>query len=159
MSTGESFIRWQNIRISQLGFANNLVIGITIALLGFTIDFIQGDNISLNYFQKLLFWIGCFTTLASIGIGLSVVLNRLDDFKLTAQIARKRNTVKLEGIENERAKAKLLGRKTWNLFIWQVSTFIVGFLLLLILVLIELRSIITWKFTLWTTQPVDFWGG
>tara|TARA_R110000850_G_scaffold18994_1_gene58191 strand:- start:374 stop:805 length:432 start_codon:yes stop_codon:yes gene_type:complete len=143
MSTGESFIRWQNIRISQLGFANNLVIGITIALLGFTIDFIQGDNISLNYFQKLLFWIGCFTTLASIGIGLSVVLNRLDDFKLTAQIARKRNTVKLEGIENERAKAKLLGRKTWNLFIWQVSTFIVGFLLLLILVLIELRSIIT----------------
>ncbi|WP_422353887.1 hypothetical protein [Roseivirga pacifica] len=139
----ESYIRWQNIRITQLGFANNLILGISIALIGFMLDFLQTDDLVLNSCQKFLFWVGGSLTLVSIGFGLYVVFNKLDDFRLTAQIARKRETGKTDGIEDDRTESKVLGTKTWNCFIWQVSTLIVGFLLNLVLVLIEIKDIIT----------------
>jgi len=139
----ESYIRWQNIRISQLGFANNLILGISIALIGFILDFLQTDDLVLNSCQKFLFWVGGSLTLVSIGFGLYVVFNRLEDFRLTAQIARKRETGKTDGIEDDRSESKVLGTKTWNCFIWQVSTLIVGFLLNLVLVLIEIKDIVT----------------
>jgi hypothetical protein len=138
----DSYIRWQNIRISQLGFINNLIIGLSIALLGFIIDFIQTDNLILNNFQKLMFWIGSLLILSSIGIGIFVVINRLEDFKLTAQIARKRENKKNTEDENERTISKLLGKRTWKYFTWQIATFLIGFIAFLVLVFIELQNII-----------------
>jgi len=143
MDENTSYLKWQNIRISQLGFANNLIIALAVALLGYIIDFIQTENLTLTCLQKFLFWIGCSLIIISIGLGIFVVLNRLEDFKLTARIARKRENKERDGIENDRIKSKGLGEKTWNGFIWQVSTFIVSFLILLTMILISLKDIIT----------------
>ena len=138
MTNKDSFVRWQNIRITQLGFANNLLIALGVTLIGFTLDFIQTDQLILNLTQKFLFWVGISLGILSIGLGLFVVINRLEDFKLTAQITRKRENEKTSGIKEDRTQTKILGKRTWCCFIWQVVTFSVGFLLLLIMILIEL---------------------
>ena len=143
MEDNKSYLKWQDIRISQLGFANNLIIALAIALLGYIIDFIQTDNLILTCFQKILFWLGCSLILISIGLGIFVVINRLEDFKLTAKIARKRETGERDGIESDRLKSKRLGEKTWNGFIWQIVTFIVSFLVLITMLLISLKDIVT----------------
>jgi hypothetical protein len=143
MEENISYSKWQNIRISQLGFANNLIIALGVALLGYIIDFIQTENLILTCLQKSLFWVGCSLIIFSISFGIFVVLNRLEDFKLTARIARKRESKERDGIENDRIESKKLGKKTWNRFIWQISTFIVSFLILLVMVLISLKDIIT----------------
>lgn len=101
----ENYIRWQNYRITQLGFTINLLIILAVGLIAFTIKYLQSDLI-LNGFQKILFWFGSFLTLSSIGIGLFVVVNRLEDFRITAQIALKRG--RNEETKNESEKAKKL---------------------------------------------------
>lgn len=138
MTKKDSFVRWQNIRITQLGFANNLLIALGVTLIGFTLDFIQTDQQILIFTQKFLFWVGISSSIVSIGLGLFVVINRLEDFKLTAQIARNRENETTSGINVDRTQTNKLGKRTWCCFIWQVVTFSVGFLLLLIMVLIEL---------------------
>ena len=139
---GESFIRWQNILINQLSFVNNLVITLNIGVLGYLINFIQNVTI-LNCFQKFFFWIASVLIICSLSTGLILVINRLDDFKITAKIARKRETNKREGIEEDRKKAKKKRKKTWNLLIWQVSTFFASLICTLVIILIEYGDKIT----------------
>jgi hypothetical protein len=76
-------------------------------------------------------------------MGLKLVINRLDDFKITAKIARKRETNKREGIEEDRKKVKEIGEKTWNLLIWQISTFFASLICTLVIILIEYGDKIT----------------
>lgn len=140
MSDNKSFIKWQDIRIKQLGFANNLIIGLALGVMGFAIKFIQAENFEANSIQKMLIWIGGIAILISILLGLILIINRLEDFKLTAQIARKRESNNRQGIENDREKSKKLGKKTWNYFVWQVSTFFVGFLIFSIVFLFSMKD-------------------
>ncbi|WP_299065529.1 hypothetical protein [uncultured Polaribacter sp.] len=135
-------MKWQDIRIKQLGYANNLIIALAVAVLGFAINFIQTEDLILSSFQKKLFWVASSLIIISIGLGIFVILNRLEDFKLTAKIARKREKNERDGIEDDRLKSERMGKKTWNSFIWQIVTFLVSFLCLLILVLISLKEII-----------------
>jgi len=100
------------------------------------VNFLEKTN-TLNCIQKFLFWIGCILNLLSIGFGILVVLNRLDDFRLTAQIARKRETGVDNGIQNNRKKSKEKGGKSWCYFKFQIALFLIGFISLLVLVLIE----------------------
>jgi hypothetical protein len=136
----DNYIRWQNIRINQLGFANNLIIALATALIGYILNFLQLENTDLNIVQKVLFWIGSGLIIISIGLGIFVVINRLEDFRLTAQIAKNKD---FKDLEEDRDKTKKLGKRTWCAFIWQTSTFLIGFLLLLIMTLIELSNKIT----------------
>ncbi|PHN95485.1 hypothetical protein CSC80_09205 [Maribacter sp. 6B07] len=138
----KSYLKWQDIRIKQLGYANNLIIALAVAVLGFAINFIQTEDLILSSFQKKLFWVASSLIIISIGLGIFVILNRLEDFKLTAQIARKRDKNERDRIEDDRLKSEKMGKKTWNSFIWQIVTFLVSFLCLLILVLISLKEII-----------------
>lgn len=142
MSEGNSYIRWQNIRIAQLGFANHLFIVLAVALLGFILEFIQQKDLVLSTSQKFLFWLGCLFILSSISLGLLVILIRLQDFKLTAQIARKREKQQKENIAIDREKAKQLGKRSWLYFRSQIFTFFISFLNLLIFVLTVLKDTI-----------------
>jgi|APTNR8051073442_1049403.scaffolds.fasta_scaffold17939_3 hypothetical protein len=142
MADNDNFTRWQNIRIMQLGFANNLIILLAVGLLGFSITFLE-DVSSLTICQKFFFWSSCILILVSIGFGIALIVNRLNDFKITAQIALRIKNGKRDGIENDRQESKEMGKQTWNYFTIQVSTFLVGFLCLLILVLIEYKDKIT----------------
>ena len=143
MSKQDSFIRWQNITINQLGFVNNLIVVLAIGLIGYSINFIQNEKIILISVQKVFFWIGGILLLSSITLGILTSINRLRDFKLTAKIARKRESKQLEDIEENREKSKELGIVTWSLLISQIITFGIGFILTLITVIIEYFDKIT----------------
>ncbi|KIA99453.1 hypothetical protein OA93_04615 [Flavobacterium sp. KMS] len=136
MNENESYIRWQNIRITQLGFANNLIILLSVALLGFYVKFLETCG-CLNNIQKFFICVCFMLIIISIILGFIVMLNRLDDFKLTAQIARKRETDQRNGIEKDRTQAKELGKKTYSYFIWQVVTFLGAFISGFIIVVVE----------------------
>ncbi len=118
----ESYIRWQNIRMTQLGFANNIIIGLSVGTLAYLMNFIT-KSISFNVYQKILIWLDCPLLLISCLLGLTLMINRLEDFRITSQIARKRELGENMDIEILRSQTKEIGRNTWNLFIWQVSTF------------------------------------
>ena len=66
-----------------------------------------------------------------------VAINRLEDFRLTAKIARNREKNNRENIQADRNVAKIMGKKTWNGFVWQIVTFGVSFLCFSITILIE----------------------
>lgn len=137
MDKKSTYSKWENHRISQLSFINNLVIGLSIALIGFVFDFIKPSNIIFNCIQKFLIWIGVLLIIASVIIGLLVAINRLEDFRLTAKIARNREKNNRENIQADRNVAKIMGKKTWNGFVWQIVTFGVSFLCFSITILIE----------------------
>ena len=143
MSGKDSYTRWQNIRITQFGFANNLIMGLSMAVLGFAINFVNGEETALNELQKIAFWLGCSLSVLSVGLGLRVALSRLEDFRLTARIARKRERNVQEGIEEDRNRSKKLGRRSWNGFKGQLLCFLGGTLSFLLLILISLGNKIT----------------
>ena len=138
LEKSDKYIRWQAIRIKQLGFINNLVLGLSLGLLAYNFKLILPDEIQLNCFQKILFWISSLLTLISVFIALILAINRLEDFRLTAQIARKEEKNQSENIEIDRKKSDKLGKKTWCLFIWQIATFFIGLLTSAIYIIIEL---------------------
>lgn len=143
MEKNDKYIRWQAIRIKQLGFINNLVLGLSVGLLAYNFKFILPDEVRLNSIQKILFWISSFLTVISVFIALILSINRLEDFRLTAQIARKEEKKKTDNIEIERAQSNKLGKKTWCLFTWQIATFLIGFLTSAIYIIIELFDKLT----------------
>lgn len=140
MSENKSFSKWQDIRIKQLGFANNLILALALGVMGFAIKFIQDENFEPNNIQKSLIWIGGVLTLISILLGILLIINRLEDFRLTANIARKRETGNRKDLIADRESSRKLGKKTWKFFVWQTSTFFIGFLSFLILFLITMKD-------------------
>ena len=101
----ESYIRWQNIRMTQLGFANNIIIGLSVGTLAYLMNFIT-KSISFNVYQKILIWLDCPLLLISCLLGLTLMINRLEDFRITSQIARKRELGENMDIEILRSQTK-----------------------------------------------------
>lgn len=134
-----SFARWQGITVTQLGYSINLVLTFAAATLGFSLTLIGDSSFRPDGWTKCLLSLSLLCLLASIAVGLLCVINRLRDFRRTAKIARDRETWEREAVTNEeidrrlesrRAKTKKLGKRTWALFYWQTSLFVMGILLL-----------------------------
>jgi hypothetical protein len=133
--TEGSFVRWQAITITQLGYAVNLVLTFATASLGFVLSMVKDRDFTPNC------WGRCFLDFSGLALGVSVavglwcVVNRLSDFRVTAKIARFRQTWPERkeplSIRRMRRTTKKLGKLTWQLFCWQVSTFAVGVLALM----------------------------
>lgn len=136
----ERFIRWQQLAISQLSFANNLFLGLNLGFLSFYVTQ-SGLIFSCSH---VIFTIQLFTMLGftiSFFTGVLVVLNRLTDFRTTYKLIKKRKekfeheknikshsdfeSIKAE-ISNLKASSDELGRTTWTLFKWQIWTFFIG---------------------------------
>jgi len=129
-----SFVRWQAISIAQLGFTNNLIITLAAATLGFSLTFLKDNDVVASCWAKCLLVLSIFGLLVSLAIGLWCALNRLLDFRQTAQNARLRErlgaiTSEQKKVDSQktldigRDKARALGRKTWALLYWQLGTF------------------------------------
>lgn len=128
----ERVVRWDAYRINQFSYANNLLLTLNLAFLGFlttknTLELAPG--FLLGSIQIL-----CGVSLiASFVSGLLLVLNRLKDFRLTAKLTKKRRRNKREKktycsnldyeINKLRKKTKYLGNRSWCLFNWQIWTF------------------------------------
>lgn len=132
-SPKDSFVRWQSTTISQLTYAVNLVLGLSVAALAFQVSTLLNEGFNPIGWQKCAFSISLLALLISVGLGICCVVNRLRDFRVTAKVARMREQNKSEeDMEPFRVLSNKLGGRTWGIFWWQIGTFGVGMLLLVL---------------------------
>jgi hypothetical protein len=139
MSTdrNESFVRWQGRSIEQLGFVNNLLIGLATGLLAFETQLAFDDKASLIAIEKCVAIASIISVFLSSAIGCFVAWNRLRSFHFTAKIARKREKNDRAGIEKLRDDVRDLDENTWKYLEYQTISFALGGLLLLAVTLIR----------------------
>ena len=122
-----SFISWQSTTITQLTYSVNLILGLSVGVLGFQVALLLNDKFKPIVWQKCVFSISMVLLFVSVALGIWCVINRLRDFRATAKAARMReNEESNEDIQPYRDLYKKLGNKTWIIFWWQVGTFGVG---------------------------------
>jgi len=136
-----SFVRWQAITIEQLGYAVGLYLSLSTAALGLLLSLINSQSYNPDAWTMRFMDGAGVGLIASLVLGGYCVVNRLQDFRLTSRIARKREQFVAEGLTPERIQANLaelraqtikLGQRTWLLFELQIGTFAVGSLLLVV---------------------------
>jgi hypothetical protein len=129
-SPKESFVHWQSITISQLTYAVNLILGLSVATLAFQVTVFLNEKLNpTSCGQKFTFFLALLALLASAGIGIWCIINRLRDFRATTKAARMREQGKSDTeIKPYRDLYEKLGEKTWLLFWWQIGTFSAGVL-------------------------------
>lgn len=122
-----SFTRWQSITIAQLTYCVNLILGLAVAALGFQTTLLLSDKFVPIGWQKCAFGTSMIILLASIGLGIWCIINRLRDFRATTNAARLRENGGPESeMQTYRALYNKLGPRTWWLFWWQIGTFGAG---------------------------------
>ena len=135
----ESFIRWQGRSLEQLGKTINLILGLSLATMGFTIAKILDKGFQfVSCSSKIAILTGCFIILVTITILLWVTLNRLKSFKTTAQIARKREKNINDNIDDQRREVKLHDANTWFFFKLAIILFFFGELIIITGFIIEI---------------------
>jgi len=118
----ERFVRWQKISIDHLGFCNNLILALTIGALSYSLNLTQDKTFIMARTARLYLGPVLFIALAALSLsivsGLFCMLNRLRDFRGTAQRARD----SLAAMSKE--ELNQMGKLTWSIFYGQVWTFI-----------------------------------
>jgi hypothetical protein len=69
--------------------------------------------------------------IVSISTGMWCSINRLWDFRLTAEIARTTEQLGKNELTSEKSRVQRLGNRTWVLLYFQFSTFLISVLLLI----------------------------
>jgi hypothetical protein len=122
--TKERFIRWQNRTIEQMGYAVNLILGLAVATLGFSHNLLSSSpEFTPIDFAKFCFTSSLFSTVTLIILGIWCVITRLEDFRITKDVARAEERASPTGQNGPRSKMNNLGKRTWILFRWQWRTF------------------------------------
>ena len=114
------FVRWQRVAITQLGFLNNTVLALATASAGFALARPAPDS----GWKLCLLWLGLALLSLSIIVALACALNRLWDFRETAQIAK--GTMSDSETAVARREVERLGNRTWTLLYCQLASFVVG---------------------------------
>jgi hypothetical protein len=137
----ESFVRWQGIAITQLGYAVNLILGFATASLGFSLTLLRDEHFTPQHSEKGFFDLLLVLLGLSLLFGILCVINRLRDFRQTRDIARDRERLKDKGMNDVQIKEALkqrrddvenLGKWTWRFFWFQLASFSLGVLALVL---------------------------
>lgn len=134
----ESFVRWQGITRDYFSFVSNLVLGLSTGLLAFLVSGLAAAQPTTNC---LLIVATVSMILLSVSICLAIwcAINRLRDFRTTAQIARSR--YKGEPVNsNARQESAVLGKLSWRLFWWQLVLFSFGATGIAITIIVQMWS-------------------
>ena len=128
----QSFVRWQGRSITQLGFVNNLLIGLSAGTLAFLTQIAFKDQTALICFDTCLMGLSTVSVFLSLAVGCVLAWNRLGSFRDTAQIARQRETDKRTNIDELRKSTRKRDKCTWWLLGIQTVFFAIGELLLMV---------------------------
>ena len=120
--TKERYIRWQGYRIQQFSSANNLFLAFAVAALGFWTQLLANSQFEIKEWNNVqLLW--AFAGLsASATAGSVLVVIRLVDFRLTADIVKEGKRAK----PYKRTLSSFLGKLSWGLLLTQIVTFGLG---------------------------------
>ncbi len=128
----DSFQRWQKIAIDQLGYALNLVLTLAIAALGYWFLLLKDKDFVPNSSAKCIMVLSLVALSLSTICGLACIVNRLWDFRGTAQRARDDSSPQTP----TKPYLDRLGQATWVLFYSQLIVFALGVAFLAIAMLL-----------------------
>lgn len=140
----ESFVRWQGITVTQLGYAVNLILGFATASLGFALTLLKDKDFTPKHSEKIFFDLSLALLSFSIAFGVWCVISRLRDFRKTKDIANEREELGEAELKRKRDELDKLGSCTWLLFWSQIVSFGVGLLALVLVFLSIYRAKLLW---------------
>jgi hypothetical protein len=140
-----SFIRWQDNRIKQFGFVNNLFIALSSGFLILEAQSIIGETTLLPC-EAFFIGISTIYVFASLIVGGILAINRLLAFRYTAQIARKRETKNREGLSDLRNQTDDIDQCSWILLWFQTGLFGLGSIFLVVMVILKLILLVCTKY-------------
>ena len=121
----ESYVRWQELALTQLGNTINLMITLAGATVAFAAKTLVDSKSILLFPEKE--WI-CFSLAfaVSVLIGISATVTRLLDFRYSRRAARARMNCNDKERDEFHGTADKWGTCTWILFYCQAATFAFG---------------------------------
>lgn len=128
----EKYWRRREITIQQLSGAINLILSLTIAGIGFILHLLINNECDLESCQLCLYRLALGILLISGSFGIWCTINRLRDFRISAQIYNHNNDWDDKKRNEEKECVEKLGEKTWNLFRLQILAFSIGAFILII---------------------------
>jgi len=134
----ESFVRWQGITRDHFSFVSNLVLGLATGLLAFLVSGLASAQ-PTNNCSLVIATLSMVLLSTSVGLAIWCAINRLRDFRTTAQIARSR--YKGEPVNSSaRQETAVLGQLSWRLFWWQLVLFGFGAAGIAITIVVQIWS-------------------
>lgn len=120
----ESFIRWQEVTRNHFSAVANLILALATGLLAFQATTLLEHKLPSSYAFGFA-TVSLIFLASSVALALWCSVNRLRDFRLTTQIARRCEKGESE-LQDLRDQSKSLGKYTWVLFWFQVALFGLG---------------------------------
>jgi hypothetical protein len=116
-----SFVRWQAVTRDYFSSVSNLVLGLATGMIAFLVSGLAASQPE----SKCLLVLGAISLVlltASVALAIWCAINRLRDFRATAQIARQRWKGE-QALSEARQESKIIGQFSWRLFWWQLVLF------------------------------------
>jgi len=133
----DRYVRWQRTTGEHLSFVNNLFLIFSVGLFTFLYAFIDQSE-KFSYSIKLAFAFSVVFNSLSFLAGVFCALNRLKDFRLTANIAKGvLDRVDKSTLDNQRDQSRELGEITWDLLYTQVYLMLISWGLIVLLVCLD----------------------
>lgn len=126
----ESFLRWQDIAIKQLGYTINLMLTLAGAALGFGVKTMMESTTVLPCPARLFFRISLGLLAVSIVSAVGANFTRCHDYRYTRRAARARVKENEQIHDSSAETAEKYGQWTWGFFSLQSIAFASGVLLL-----------------------------
>lgn len=132
INSNERFVRWQTVLRNQLTFLNNLLLTISIGVVGFLLTLLKDPYFEPTYCKKFFFTFGFILIFVSVLFGLLTAYSRLMDYRRTLEKIRtelrKEKGLMLLKKELMKKNEKL----SWCFFFLQIFSFCGSILFLLI---------------------------
>jgi hypothetical protein len=125
----ESYLGWQEIAITQLGYVINLFLTFAGVAVAFALKILMESRTPFPYIAHCFFYIALLLLPLSVAAALSANITRALDFRYSRRAARKRWKNETGHDEFEK-KATRLGEWTWWLFALQTVAFGLGVMFL-----------------------------
>jgi len=122
----ERYRRWQDIRIQQLGFVNNLFIGLSSLAVVWQGQAVLAKDVALGRWSAWAFAASAVLLLFSLIIGCLTAWNRLIDIRQTAQAALYRKKGQHGDAKKLSDANDKLGDRTWLGLMIQGGAFLAG---------------------------------
>jgi hypothetical protein len=145
----DSFTRWQERLLNLRTHTINVFLGIDLATIGFIVSkILEKDFAFKNSFGAICLMSACILLLVNTIIILLLMLNRLNGFRKTTAIARKRSDTNIAGEELQKLRDESLENDNRTYWLFEVSTvlFSVGEFLAVIGFIIQIWSKISFIF-------------
>ena len=131
INSSERFVRWQTVLRNQLTFLNNLLLTISIGVVGFLLSLLKDPYFDPTYCKKFFFTFGFILIFVSVLFGLLTAYSRLMDYRRTLEKIRT-ELRKENGLKRLKKLMKKNEKLSWCFFYLQIFSFCASILFLLI---------------------------